>query len=123
MKLTLTPAVDGSTAVSSLVPGLSAWYSRTARIRRLWAIERLDASDSPGVLRVVVTLEPIGDSDETDAAWMASGRAWQQELRSQLAREVDLEWADEGESDDIEIDGNGVVVAMLCWRDPTSAQA
>jgi hypothetical protein len=123
VKLTLTPVFDGSTAVPSLVPGLSAWYSRTARIRRLWAIERLDASEAPGALRVVVTLEPVGDSDETDAAWMASGRAWQQELRSQLAREVDLEWADQNESDDIEIDGDGVVIAVLCWRDPTSAQA
>lgn len=123
MKLLLSQA---DAATSSLhAPGLEAWYARTPRVRRLWAVDDSRQRDSTGLekLRVILVLEPAGDSDETSAAWMARGRIWQQELQSQLTCEIDLEWIDGGDLDDIEIDGDGTVVAALCWRDSTSSQA
>lgn len=117
-------APDGS-ASSPYAAGLSEWYARTPGVRRLWAI---DSTRPPGPsaferLRVVLMLEPAGDSGETSIVWMARGRTWQRELRAQLACEVDLEWLDDGDSDELEIDGDGTVVVALCWRDPTSSQA
>ena len=122
MKLDLGEALECTTS-SPYASSLATWYARTPRVRRLWAI---DDSNPPGSsmlerLRVIVMLEPSGDSDETSAAWMARGRTWQQELRSQLACQVNLEWADGGDLDEIEIDGDGVVVVALCWRDATSS--
>ena len=117
-------APDGA-APSPYAAGLSTWYARTPGVRCLWAI---DSARRPGQsaferLRVVLMLEPAGDSGETSIVWMARGRTWQQELRAELACEVDLEWLDEGDSDELEIDGDGTVVVALCWRDPTSPQA
>lgn len=123
MKLDLAPMPGhAATPASPLLGALSAWYARTARVRRLWAIEPAGGpAASVAALRVVVMLEPVADSDEMGTAWMARGRTWQDELRSQLAREVDLEWMADA-LDDVEIDGEGTVVAALFWRDPTTPQ-
>ena len=124
MMLDTGAASDGA-AASPYAAGLSTWYAKTPGVRCLWAIDRTPAagpSASDG-LRVVVMLEPAGDGGETSIVWMARGRTWQQELRAEMACEVDLEWLDEGDSDELEIDGDGTVVVALCWRDPTSSQA
>ena len=120
-----TGAAPNGAALSPYAAGLSTWYAKTPGVRCLWAIDstRPAGSSAPERLRIVVMLDPPGDGGETSIVWMARGRTWQQELRAELACAVDLEWLDEGDSDALEIDGDGTVVVALCWRDPTSSQA
>lgn len=44
------------------------WYTSHSLIRRLWAIEEVEA------LRVVVTLEPTPDGDNVEPAWLANSQ-------------------------------------------------
>jgi hypothetical protein len=64
---------------------IAHWAAQNPRIRRVWV--------APGH-HVTVELEPVGDSDETAAIWMAKGPAWQKQLRTQLSPDADLEWFD-----------------------------
>jgi len=90
---------------------LSAWYSSRPEIRRLLAIR-----DTAG-LRVLVELEPAQDSDELNPAWMANRRLWADELQWHTGANVRLEHLDD--ADDVETDGEEVIVATLSWRAPS----
>ena len=92
---------------------LSAWYCSRPEIRRLRAIR-----DAQG-LRVLVALEPAQDSNETHAAWIANHPAWTGELQWHTGTAVRLENADEPLPD--ALDGGGIIVADLSWRDPSSS--
>ena len=63
---------------------LSKWYASHSIVRRLWAMESGEA------IRVVVTLEPTLDGDDTQPAWLANSWTWAQELRLRLQRIVHL---------------------------------
>jgi hypothetical protein len=95
---------------------LDQWYADHPAVRRLWAIAP-EPSD-PG-LRIVVMLDPSPDGDETAPAWFAHGHRWSADLQRRLRTDVDLECIDGPVPDEFEIDGKGVVVASLCWRDAT----
>jgi hypothetical protein len=90
---------------------LSAWYSSRPEIRRLLAIR-----DDEG-LRVFVELEPAQDSDEVHPAWMANRQSWTDELQWHTGAAVRLEHLDE--ADEVETDGQEIIVATLSWRAPS----
>ncbi|MDM0001057.1 hypothetical protein QTI24_20780 [Variovorax sp. J22P240] len=119
MKITLDPFLDASRPHAFVSTTLKTWYDATPAVRRLWAIRpdgRSDAND----LRVIVMLEPSLDGDETSPIWMAHGAAWATELRERLAGVVQLERIDGPLPDEFEIDGDGVLLSTLSWRDSTS---
>ena len=118
MKLTLDPSLDArrQNVLASTV--LSNWYDENPGIQRLWAIQPEGAGASP--MRVIVMLTASSDGDDMNLAWMAHGPGWELELRQQLAGPVQLEWIDGPLPDEFEIDGEGVVLALLSWRDATS---
>ncbi len=89
---------------------LAEWYASHALVRRLWAIR-----DTEG-LRVLVTLEPTPDGDDTHPAWIANREAWVHELQSYADSTVRLEQI---EHDEVELEAEGVLVAAFSWRDPT----
>jgi hypothetical protein len=66
---------------------IAHWAAQDPRIRRVWV--------SPGP-HVSVELEPVGDSDETAAVWMAKSSKWRSQLRSGLSPDADLECLDAG---------------------------
>jgi hypothetical protein len=68
-------------------------------------------------LRVLVTLEPTLDGDDTHPAWIANRHAWAHELRLCTDRSVRLERLDEPVFDSEAIDAAGLIVATLSWRD------
>lgn len=72
-------------------------------------------------LRVILMLEPTNDGDETSPAWMANGRRWRDQLQERLACKVELERIDGPLPAEFEIDGNGLLVVALNWRDSTCA--
>jgi hypothetical protein len=78
----------------------------------LWAIE-----DSHRV-RIIVTLEPTHDGDDTYPAWIANSHAWAHELQLHIGSPVTLELVDEPSCEAIERQGGGIIVSDLCWRDP-----
>jgi hypothetical protein len=63
---------------------IADWASRRPRIRRIWASER----------RLALELQPVADSEETLAVWMANAERWQRELCVRLGEGVELGWFD-----------------------------
>jgi hypothetical protein len=98
---------------------LARWYAEHSAVRRMWAIRPTDE----GMLRVIVMLEPSLDGDEISPAWMAHGSRWLRDLRERLAGAVQLERIDGPLPEEFEIDGEGVVLSALCWRDSTALDA
>lgn len=121
MKIYLDPALDARHQDVPASAVLSSWYDANAAIQRLWAIRPAEAEGSPA-MRVVVMLAPSPDGDDANLAWMAHGPGWERQLRQRLASAVQLEWIDGPLPDAFEIDGDGVVLCLLCWRDATLLQ-
>ena len=119
MRLSLTSSLEAPEPVCATSSALARWYAEQSAIRRLWAIRPTDDT----ALRVIVMLEPSLDGDEISPAWMAHGSRWARELREQLNAAVQLERIDGPLPDEFEIDGDGVVLSALCWRDSTSLAA
>jgi hypothetical protein len=64
---------------------IARWAASNPNIRRAWMY---------GNFNVAVELEPVGDSEETLAAWMAKAGLWRAQLQSRMSAPVDLEWFD-----------------------------
>jgi hypothetical protein len=92
---------------------LAAWYAAHPSVRRLWAIR-----DALG-LRVLVTLEPTLDGDDTHPAWIANRHAWADELQLCTDHSVRLERLDESVFEGAPFDAASSIVATLSWRDPS----
>jgi hypothetical protein len=63
---------------------IAEWASRHPRIRRIWASDRT----------LALELQPVADSEETLAVWMANAGRWQLELTRQLGETIELGWFD-----------------------------
>ncbi len=71
-----------------------AWARANARIRRVWILGR--EQDGPdGNVNIAIELEPVADSEETAALWMAHSDKWQSELQEKSGSAVSLEWLDQ----------------------------
>ena len=121
MKITLNPTFDARNQDSITSNALRAWYDARPAIRRLWAIGSEHSGD-PRAPRVIVMLEPSHDGNETSPSWMAHSERWALELREQLAGAVDLERIDGPLPDEFELEGEGVVLSAMSWRDSTLLQ-
>jgi predicted nucleotidyltransferase len=75
---------------------LAAWAASQPRIRRVWLFEseakRKARSDSE--LDIAIEMEPVPDSEETIAFWIAHAEEWQTQLEKCVGSSVDLEWFD-----------------------------
>ena len=69
-----------------------AWARTNARIRRVWMLGARERPD--GNVEIAVELEPVADSEETAALWMAHSDQWQAELQERSGAAVSLEWLD-----------------------------
>ena len=75
---------------------IADWASQKRRIRRIWLIgEAAQRTPPPDhALEVAVEVEPVGDSEETAAIWMANEMSWRAQLERLLSRRIGLEWVD-----------------------------
>ena len=75
---------------------ITKWAERNPQIRRVWVFgSHAKGTDEPDSdIDIAVEPEPVADSEETLAVWMAKGEAWQAELQDHLAVKVNLEWFD-----------------------------
>jgi hypothetical protein len=87
-----------STSSNGRGPALTAviadWAARNPKIRRVWACETPVAQ----AVAVALELQPVADSEETSAVWLANCEKWRRQLQSRLHRSVDLEWLDPDEA-------------------------
>lgn len=74
---------------------IAAWAAGNPKIRRVWlfASPGRDAAQSEDIA-VTVELQPVGDSEETLAVWMAHCEQWRKELEARLGHPVPIDWRD-----------------------------
>ena len=75
----------GAAAALIVIPGILGAQTLRAG-RTLWASDAADA--------LALELQPVGDSEETFAVWIAHCERWRRELEARIGRPVDLEWLD-----------------------------
>jgi hypothetical protein len=69
---------------------ISDWATANPRIRRVW----ISSGERSGCDLIALELEPVPDSEETFAVWIAHCRRWHGELEARLGRRVRLAWVD-----------------------------
>ena len=112
MNLSPDASLDGLQASTAAAAELGRWYASHSVVRRLWAVEDLD------VIRIVMTLEPTLDGDDTQPAWLANSWTWAQELEIRMHRTVRLEMISESSQIESSLDGHGALITEISWRDP-----
>ena len=113
MKPCLYRAASSGRSADPEAEALASWYAVHSDVRHLWAIK-----DSHG-LRVLITIEPTLDGNDSDPVWIANRDAWALELQVRTAHSVRLERLDEPMFDSATIDNEGLIVSTLSWRDPS----
>lgn len=104
------------TKQANMADTIARWAAGTPRIRRVWLLS--NGARGNGHIEVAVELEPVGDSEETLAIWIANGGSWQSQLRNRVSPAVELEWFDPDGSD-AAIDGRlGDGKALVYERAP-----
>lgn len=106
-----TPSGSRGALMNLDVAVLAEWYASHSVVRRLWAIEE------PAVIRIIVTLEPTLDSDDTEPAWLANSWRWAHELEFRAHRSVRLEMINDPSHIASVCDLNALIAA-ISWRDP-----
>jgi len=85
-------------------PALTAlieqWAAANPKIRRVWlcgnpAGDRRGADD---FIEIALELQPVADSEESFAVWMANCEKWRLELQARTGRPIDLHWFDTDEA-------------------------
>ena len=71
-------------------------------------------------MRVIVTLEPTHDGDDIYPAWLANGHEWAHDLQTRMDGPVELEVSDTAFLAEFVAGADGVLVAELSWRDPST---
>jgi len=69
---------------------IADWAAAQPRIRRVW----IAGADCSGCDVISLELEPVADSEETLAVWIANCRKWHAELEVRLGRPLSLAWLD-----------------------------
>ena len=68
--------------------------SANPKIRRVWLFASPADAARPEAIAVTVELQPVGDSEETLAVWMAHCEQWRNELEARIGHPVPLDWRD-----------------------------
>lgn len=66
---------------------IARWAAGNPDIRRAWMYGN-------GEVNIAVELEPVGDSEETLATWMARAGLWRSQLQRRISVPFELEWLD-----------------------------
>lgn len=71
-----------------------AWAKANDGIRRAWILGGSGAGATDGPVDIAIEVEPVGDSEETAATWIAHSDRWQAELQQKTGCAVSLVWFD-----------------------------
>jgi hypothetical protein len=64
---------------------VAEWAAGNPKIKRAWIV---------GELEVAVQIQPVADSEETIAVWLAKGEQWRSQLRERIDPTLELQWFD-----------------------------
>ena len=90
---------------------LAEWYASHSVVRGLWAMEE------SGAIRIIVTLEPTLDGDDTAPAWLANSSSWAHDLELRTHRSVRLQMIND-HSHIASVRDLNALIAAISWRDP-----
>lgn len=80
---------------------IADWAAGSPRIRRVW----LFAAPSRNIA-LTMELQPVADSEETLAVWMAHCEQWRRQLQDRIGEPVDLDWHDPDSETKIQADSD-----------------
>jgi hypothetical protein len=74
---------------------VAEWAARNPKITRAWMLGD-PAAEEPAEqeIEIAVELQPVADSEETLAVWLAKGAQWHSQLRARFGAKVQLVWVD-----------------------------
>lgn len=78
---------------------IADWAAGHPAVLRVWLFARRGEDErAGGPVDLALELQPVGDSEETSATWMANCEKWRAQLERRTGAGVELEWldADEG---------------------------
>jgi hypothetical protein len=73
---------------TGLPEAIAAWAAGDPKIKRVWLADREEEVD------VTVEPQPVTDSEETFAVWIANCEFWRSELQARIGGTFDLRWFD-----------------------------
>ena len=74
---------------------VAEWAARNPKIRRAWMLGDPDANEpAEREIEVAVEIQPVADSEETFAVWLAKAEQWNSQLRERFGSTVQLLWVD-----------------------------
>jgi hypothetical protein len=81
--------------MSPVQNAVAEWAARNSRIRRAWMLHG-PAADQPAEqeVEIAVEIQPVADSEETFAVWLAKAEQWRSQLQARIGRGVQLVWID-----------------------------
>ena len=69
---------------------IARWAAENPKVRRVWV---LGGARAPR-LDLAIELEPVADSEESLAVWMAHADEWRAALRERVSAGVEVSWID-----------------------------
>jgi uncharacterized protein len=80
----------------SVIDSIARWAAETSEVRRVWVFgsHAMGTAAHDSDLDVAVEIEPVGDSEETLARWIACSCLWRSQLQARTAANIALEWFD-----------------------------
>ena len=82
--------------MSSLI---ERWAAGQPQIERVWLCGNLAEDEGAGeFIEIALELQPVADSEESLARWVANCEKWRIELAARTGRPIDLHWFDADEA-------------------------
>ena len=81
--------------MSPVQDAVAEWAARNPKIRRAWMLGDPAAHEpAEHEIEIAVELQPVADSEETFAVWLAKAEQWHSQLRERFGSKVQLVWVD-----------------------------
>jgi hypothetical protein len=81
--------------MSPVQDAVAEWAARNPKIKRAWMLGGPAAGEpAEHEIEIALEIQPVADSEETFAVWLAKGEQWHSQLRERIGPKVQLVWVD-----------------------------
>ncbi|HYL24390.1 MAG TPA: hypothetical protein VEV21_08350 [Burkholderiales bacterium] len=79
---------------------IEQWAAADPKVKRVWLCGSPAGNDrgADDFIEIALELQPVADSEETFALWVANCEKWRIELQALTGRHIDLHWFDPDEA-------------------------
>jgi hypothetical protein len=97
---------------------IEQWAAANPKIKRVWLCGSPAGSDrgADGFIEVALELQPVADSEESSALWLANCEKWRIELEARTGQPIDLHWLDPDEAPTAIQSGSDELSALIYER-------